>query len=356
MPNYDGLVKAFDRGDVLFGLSSDLASAKDALNAAYGDGASFWGAFSRMGRKHNKKAKKFSKKTDVLLQSDLTNAVASPPELGFQIKEALPSIRQARAQGNALHKPPMSAVYKAPPSYIGTKLPHEQQRGVEFADFLDGHEKFDPKLMGGHMKAGSYAPLGEKKADRVWIVASRKSALQIHLIGDLDRGNVLHLKNGRDVAPREKGKNKTFVEQHWDDIDWDKYDLYDCLNDSNIANVVNYKVWKRTSKAGLEFQTAVRGRVVHFLLDTFMAGDGMQSAVSKGGGHGKSITAGEIRWLYRNWAKPQVSKNVRFWTVHKEELPPWEMAAYRDLWAGYVPKAWREDRTMALASALTVHE
>ena len=60
MPNYDGLVAAFDQGDVLFGLSGDLETATQALRSAYGDGASFWGAFTRMGRQRNQKAKGYA--------------------------------------------------------------------------------------------------------------------------------------------------------------------------------------------------------------------------------------------------------------------------------------------------------
>jgi hypothetical protein len=86
-----------------------------------------------------------------------------------------------------------------------------------------------------------------------------------------------------------------------------------------------------------------RDRSVHFLLDTFLKGDGMASVVGKGGAHGKSITAGELRWIYRNRGKPRVRDNVKFWTTAGAARPPWEEPAYADLWEGYVPASAAAD-------------
>lgn len=356
MPAYDALVQEFETGDVLFGLSDDLETAKAALNDAYGDGATFWNAFSRAGRDKNDKARRITKSTDVFLQADLTNAVANPGVLGDRIKAAIPAVKAAQAPGAALTARPMASAYD--PARVPQKLQSETQRGIDFAAFLEGHEKFDPKLMGGTLRAdGTFAPLGAKESDRQWIAQSRKAAFMQYLIGELDAGRPLHLKGGVTRPPRLKGANRRFIESLWDQIDWSRYDMWGFLHESHLANVVNYKIWKRTSKAGLEFQTTVRERMVHFLLDKFMAGDGMTSVVDKGGAHGKSITAGELRWLFRNWPNPKVQANVKFWTIHGEQSPPWEMPKYQALWAGYQPKGQRNvENSRALAASLQVYD
>jgi hypothetical protein len=357
---YDDLVKAFDSGDVLFGLSDDLNIAEAALKEAYGSGATFWNRFTKTGQRKNAKAERFKKKTDVLVQAGLTNAVADPGKLGDEIKAAIPAVRGARAPGGTpLQQAPMKSAYE--PGRVPTKLPSESQRGVDFAAFLAGHEKYDPKLMGGAMASdGSYQPLGSKETDRQWIAASRRTAFENHLTDLLDAGGptaVLKLKGGQTKAAKPTGQNRAFIKQHWDQIDWAQYDMWGWLHESHLSNVINYKVWKRTSKAGLEFQTTVRRRTVHFLLDTFLKGGGMNSAVTKGGAHGRSITAGELRWLYRNWSNPHVSANTHFWTVTGAQKAPWVAGPHVDLWKTYVPKGkMNRDNSRALAAALMVHD
>jgi hypothetical protein len=249
----------------------------------------------------------------------------------------------------------MASAYR--PGRVAEKLPNEQQRGIDFAAFLDGHEKFSPKLMGGSMSGGTYQPLGTKVEDRQWIAQSRKSAFEHYLTGVLDAGGpaaVLHLKGGRNVAAQPSGQNLQLINSHWDNIDWSRYNMWEFLHASHLSNVINYKIWKRTSKAGLEFQTTVRNRTVHFLLDTFLKGNNMDTVVSKLGFHGRSITAGELRWLYRNWSNPNVSLRTIFWTTNGRSGAPWHLNP--GLWSNYVPKgAANRDNSRALAAALEVH-
>lgn len=69
-------------------------------------------------------------------------------------------------------------------------------------------------------------------------------------------------------------------------------------------------LWKKTSKAGLEFQLLVRQQPLHFVADVI--GDDIGAVVSKQG-HGASITSSELRWLYRHRNLPEVRANLFFY-------------------------------------------
>jgi len=92
-------------------------------------------------------------------------------------------------------------------------------------------------------------------------------------------------------------------------------------------------LWKKTSKAGLEFQLLNRKKPVHFMADVI--GDDISTVVSKQG-HGTSITSSELRWLYRHKDLPEVKNNLVFYRngirISQEEI-------FEDnAWAGYEPK------------------
>ena len=91
------------------------------------------------------------------------------------------------------------------------------------------------------------------------------------------------------------------------------------------------KIWKRTSKGGLEFQTIVRQRKIHFLVGNM----NMNHVVNKTGGArgGESVTSTELRWLFRNWNNSRVRNNVIFWDHNGKIRAPWESAP--QTWAGY---------------------
>lgn len=73
------------------------------------------------------------------------------------------------------------------------------------------------------------------------------------------------------------------------------------------------EAWKRTSKAGLEFQIRHRGRAVHFIIAGIDLGD-----VARKQGHGTSITSSELRWLHRHRNVRDVQAHVRFWLPDRE--------------------------------------
>lgn len=74
-------------------------------------------------------------------------------------------------------------------------------------------------------------------------------------------------------------------------------------------------LWKKTSKAGLEFQLLVRKQPLHFIADVI--GDDIGAVVSKQG-HGASITSSELRWLYRHRDLPEVRANLSFYKDGKK--------------------------------------
>ncbi len=73
-------------------------------------------------------------------------------------------------------------------------------------------------------------------------------------------------------------------------------------------------LWKRTSKAGLEFQLLVRKAPVHFLMDDLE----IEEVASKQGNKGQSVTASELRWLYRHRELLNVKENLFFYKGGKK--------------------------------------
>ncbi|UBM27366.1 RHS repeat protein [Pseudomonas sp. p1(2021b)] len=95
---------------------------------------------------------------------------------------------------------------------------------------------------------------------------------------------------------------------------------------------VHVGLWKRTSKAGLEFQLLVRKAPVHFLMD----GLEINEIVSKQGGGGQSVTASELRWLYRRRELLDVKGNVFFYRGGKKIS---HAEVFGDpQWQRYIPK------------------
>ena len=93
------------------------------------------------------------------------------------------------------------------------------------------------------------------------------------------------------------------------------------------------RAWKRTSKAGLEYQAKQRGGRVHFIIDDL---DWDQIA-TKDAQFGRSVTSSEIRWLYRQRNDPQVTRNVIYWKDGKVSQSPWQLAP--DAFAQYHPSS-----------------
>ncbi|MCS3836244.1 insecticidal toxin complex protein TccC [Pseudomonas sp. JAI111] len=79
---------------------------------------------------------------------------------------------------------------------------------------------------------------------------------------------------------------------------------------------VNVPMWRRSSKAGLEFQIFERDKKVLFAIDNLI--DTLDDIVSKKPGAGTSVTASEIRYVYRRKDTPEVKNNVKFFVAGRE--------------------------------------
>ncbi|OKB66609.1 hypothetical protein BHU62_12130 [Serratia marcescens] len=92
-------------------------------------------------------------------------------------------------------------------------------------------------------------------------------------------------------------------------------------------------MWKKTSKAGLEYQLLNRKKPLHFVVD--IIGDDIGIIVSKEG-HGTSITSSELRWLYRHRDLPEVRSNLIFYR-DGVQIPHDEIFT-NEGWSNYHPK------------------
>jgi hypothetical protein len=337
---YDQLVREFEDGDIVFGTDADITDAQHALNAAYNDVFRIRNGFTRDGRALNRKA--LAKVTPIMLQSGVTNRAME--SLGAALGDGVQALRQGGPAGGPFQGKPMPSPYNKPMMKTKVARKEDRRRVKGFRAFTEGHDRFDPKLMGGKLAAdGSYQPLGAKVADREWIAqyALAKPALKAAIAGLMDQGAALQLTGGESRAAQPPGQNGAIVEAFWDRIDWAAYpNPTEILNGKTLEMVLSAKIWKRTSKAGLEYQTTVRKRTVHFLLDRFLHRSAMEAVIRKDASqHGRSITSGELRWIYRNWNNPLVRANTRFWTRQGTSLPPWELPGHRDLWELYTPSS-----------------
>ncbi|EER1949821.1 type III secretion protein GogB, partial [Escherichia coli] len=115
-----------------------------------------------------------------------------------------------------------------------------------------------------------------------------------------------------------------------------------CLKNHNNYNVImadlsiynRDKLWAKTSKAGLEFQTLIRNRTVMFCADGLV--NSLKLIANKSEGYGQSITASELRWIYRNKDNSQIMKNIKFY-LHGKEIPA-ERILDTPEWKDYRPK------------------
>lgn len=68
-------------------------------------------------------------------------------------------------------------------------------------------------------------------------------------------------------------------------------------------------MWTRISVACFEQQSAF-----------FIDGLDLLSVASKADGHGRSVTASELRWLYRHRHMPDVKNSITFWKNYKKTI------------------------------------
>ncbi|EFA6052077.1 type III secretion system effector EspK [Escherichia coli] len=94
------------------------------------------------------------------------------------------------------------------------------------------------------------------------------------------------------------------------------------------------KLWAKTSKAGLEFQTLTRNKTVIFCADELV--NSLKLIANKSDGYGQSITASELRWIYRNKDNDQIMKNIKFY-LRGKEIPAEKILGAPE-WKDYNPK------------------
>ncbi|EIX4328728.1 type III secretion system effector EspK, partial [Escherichia coli] len=94
------------------------------------------------------------------------------------------------------------------------------------------------------------------------------------------------------------------------------------------------KLWAKTSKAGLEFQTLTRNKTVIFCADEIV--NSLKLIANKSDGYGQSITASELRWIYRHKDNDQIMKNIKFYLRGKEIAAEKILGAPE--WKDYNPK------------------
>ncbi|EES9133609.1 type III secretion system protein, partial [Escherichia coli] len=94
------------------------------------------------------------------------------------------------------------------------------------------------------------------------------------------------------------------------------------------------ELWAKTSKAGLEFQTLTRNKTVMFCADELV--NSLKLIANKSDGYGQSITASELRWIYRHKDNDQIMKNIKFYLRGKEIAAEKILGAPE--WKDYNPK------------------
>ncbi|WP_157664497.1 hypothetical protein [Bordetella genomosp. 9] len=92
------------------------------------------------------------------------------------------------------------------------------------------------------------------------------------------------------------------------------------------------KMTFRKCKAGLAWEAARNGHI-HFMLDAI----DIDAVVNKIPPYGDSITASELRWVYRNRFKVEVQHCIQFWHKGEPVIPPWQTIDGKAVWERYSP-------------------
>jgi insecticidal toxin complex protein TccC len=141
------------------------------------------------------------------------------------------------------------------------------------------------------------------------------AAISGEIRGDSFRAIQAMQKNNNDRARAIEFKEFLLSHPRYNVKDQDQARQLDGLKNVKMNDEVKFplllKMWKRTSKAGIEFQLSrsAEGRV-HFILDQVV--DDIPVVLSKQG-HGASVTSTELRWLYRHRNTDAVKNSVVFW-------------------------------------------
>ncbi|WP_332761943.1 RHS repeat-associated core domain-containing protein [Pseudomonas koreensis] len=114
---------------------------------------------------------------------------------------------------------------------------------------------------------------------------------------------------------------------------------------------INVPMWRRSSKAGLEYQIFERAKKVFFAIDNLM--ETLDDIVLKTPGSGTSVTASEIRYVFRRKDTPEVKSNVKFFLADREVTQDefFNMPA----WKNYQPKKTYKHVSTPGRSQMTQH-
>lgn len=110
-----------------------------------------------------------------------------------------------------------------------------------------------------------------------------------------------------------------------------------------------WRHWREKSKGGIEWQTKVRKKTVHFCLDGMMDPMIQQAITTKTWDNEtdnsaknvawntkvRAITNAELRWIYRKRGDADVAKGVQFWQNNSPCAPPWDDPVLKPLWTAY---------------------
>lgn len=108
-----------------------------------------------------------------------------------------------------------------------------------------------------------------------------------------------------------------------------QYNVAALFMSNTFKNRIN--VFKKTSKCGLEYQLLVLKGKVHFFIDKL----DLLAIADKSEGFGMSVTASELRWLYRHRYMSDVQQNLTFWNDYK--VISNDCVFSLPLWRAYIP-------------------
>ncbi|TCT27460.1 RHS repeat-associated protein, partial [Providencia alcalifaciens] len=102
-------------------------------------------------------------------------------------------------------------------------------------------------------------------------------------------------------------------------------------------------LWKRGSKIGIEMAASGAGNKIHFVLDKL----NIDSVVKKEVNEGQSVTASELRYIYRN--RERLIGRVHFYKDNIEVEAPW--VTNPQLWSLYRPKVKNSENSTSHVTA-----
>ncbi|WP_100103758.1 RHS repeat domain-containing protein [Candidatus Williamhamiltonella defendens] len=107
----------------------------------------------------------------------------------------------------------------------------------------------------------------------------------------------------------------------------DKYQKFEGLN---LHHYAPKALWKQGSKHGIEMASKKKSQItIHFALDDL----NIENVVSKKNNDGQSITASELRFIFRH--KDKLNDKVIFYKNNETVAAPWEDEKTKSLWENY---------------------